>query len=195
MKIIKLSIALLLVTAIFISCGRDDKDTNDSADLTDISGKIESDGTMPTLSDDEKEVIEYQKAKKQEKSEENTAANTGSAPDYKVKKGNFDGFLVGNWTYDIKVDVNEDGVDESLKGNVLQLHGDQTFNIWSKGKLEQEGNFTYDRNNTTLRLIPTTGQASEWTVQYLNGTAIFVGTATFGNNMTQIRMKEGVITE
>lgn len=188
-------IALLFVTTILVSCGRDDKDTNDTSDLTDISGKIESDGTMPTLSDDEKEVIEYQKAKRQEKSEDKASGNSGPTPDYTVKKGKFDGFLVGNWTYDIKVDVNEEGADESLKGNVLQLHGDQTFNIWSKGKLEQEGNFTYDRDKTTLRLIPTSGQASEWTIQYMNGTAIFVGTSTFGNNMTQIRMKEGVITE
>lgn len=188
-------IALLLVTTILISCGRDDKDTNDSSDLTDITGKIDSDGTMPTLSEDEKEVIEYQKEKRQEKSGDESTKKEAPASDYTIKKGSFDGFLVGNWTYDIKVDVNADGADESLKGNILQLHGDQTFNIWSKGKLEQEGNFTYDRNSTTLRLIPTSGQASEWTIQYMNGTAIFVGTSTFGNNMTQIRMKEGVITE
>jgi len=195
MNSIKQLIALLLMAAIAVSCGRDDKDTNEGSDLTDITGKIQSDGTLPSISPDQQEVIEYQKEKKQEASGSQKAGKDAPAPDYAIKKGNFEGFLVGNWTYDIKVDVNQDGADESLKGNVLQLHGDQTFQIWSKGKLEQEGNFTYERNTTTLRLMPTAGQASEWTINYMNGTAIFVGTATFGNNMTQLRMKEGVITE
>jgi len=168
-----------------VSDKRADKDTADDAEIVDISGNLKEDGTLPTISPDQKEVIDYQKEQKGKKRSE-------VPKDYAIKKGNFDGFLVGNWTFDIKVDVN-DGVDEELKGQILQLHGDETFNIIQEGTVIQEGNFRYDRNTTTLRLIPTTGQASEWVVNAMNSAVILIGTPTFNNNMTQIRLFEGVV--
>jgi len=190
----KRNVLVFSVSAIFlvscVSCQSDkttDKDTLDEAELVDITGKIREDGTSPTLSKDQVEVIEYQKDKK-------PPSQTKNKLDYSIKEGSFDGFLVGNWTFDIQVDVNE-GVDEKLKGQILQLHGDETFNIIEKDVVIQEGNFKYDRHTTALRLIPTTGQASEWTVNAMNTSIVLVGTPTFNNNMTQIRLLEGIVEQ
>jgi hypothetical protein len=112
---------------------------------------------------------------------------------YKLRSGTFEGFLLGNWTFDIKIDAGMDGIDESDKGRVLQLHGDYTYDIWDESTKVETGIFTWDRNNTQLRLTPTLGEPSEWTIQYVNNSAIFIGTATYGNNAIQMRLKEGLI--
>ena len=179
-------VSVVLISCLF-ACKSDSKiDSEDTADLQNITGKLNEDGTAPAISDDQKQVLDEQKAM------QSTPSSNPNSKIGPIKKGNFDSFIVGNWTYDVRIDVDMAEPDMSLKGNVLQLHGDMTFQLWSKGKLDQSGNYTYNRDDTKLRLIPEKGQASEWTVQYLNGNAIFVGTPTFGNNMTQIRLFEGI---
>jgi hypothetical protein len=175
----------LLLSLLLFACASD-SNTEDNTALQDITGKLNEDGTAPEISNDQRQVLD---AQKEMQTTTTTNPNSKIGP---IKKGNFDSFIVGNWTYDVRIDVDMSEPDMSLKGNVLQLHGDMTFQLWSKGKLDQSGSYTYNRDDTKLRLIPEKGQASEWTVQYLNGNAIFVGTPTFGNNMTQIRLLEGI---
>lgn len=111
---------------------------------------------------------------------------------FEIREGEFDSFLVGNWTYDMIIRVTEDEPDMSKAGDILQIHADYTFDIWSGDDIAQTGNFTYDRNEATIRLMPVNGQSSEWKVSYLKGFAIFIGTSTFGNNAEQIKLFEGV---
>lgn len=187
----------IVCVSIGLSSCQSDTKVGDSDDI--VNDRASSDGAIPDNYDvaidrpaEKLDPVESLDKERSHQSELSKQDQVRLNAEYPIRQGDFDSFLVGNWTYDITVKVTEDEADVSQKGNILQIHADYTFDIWSGDDIVQTGNFTYDRNQATLRLIPVNGQASEWKISYLRGSAIFVGTATFGNNSDQMRLYEGV---
>lgn len=103
---------------------------------------------------------------------------------------NYDGFLLGQFKYDIAIDalINEPVTD--LKGQLINFNKDYTFSVIREGKEIESGQFKYDRHAQTLTLLAKKGLSSEWTINYDDGRMIWVGTETYGNNSRQLRLYE-----
>ncbi len=103
---------------------------------------------------------------------------------------NYDGFLLGQFKYDLAVDALIDEPITDLKGQLINFNKDYTFSVTKEGKEIESGQFKYDRQTRTLTLLAKKGLSSEWTINYDDGRMIWVGTSTYGNNSRQLRLYE-----
>lgn len=103
---------------------------------------------------------------------------------------NYDGFLLGQFKYDIAVDAMVDEPITELKGQIIQFDKDYSYRVFKDSKEMERGKFTYERNGQVLTLEATKGLSSQWKVNYQEGMMIWVGTHVYGNNARQIRLYE-----
>jgi VCBS repeat-containing protein len=84
-------------------------------------------------------------------------------------------------------------VDEpitELKGRIIEFRKDYAYRITKDNAEMEKGTFTYDRNEQVLTLEATKGLNSQWKINYMDGTMIWVGTHVYGNNSRQMRLYE-----
>lgn len=110
--------------------------------------------------------------------------------DQNISSGVYDGFLLGSYVFDIAVDVMVEDPITDFKGDIITFYSDYTYEIRRSGKVKDRGVFSYHRDKQVLTLRAEKGKSSEWTVNYLDGTMIWVGTTTYGDNSMQIRLRE-----
>jgi hypothetical protein len=106
----------------------------------------------------------------------------------KSPSGEFDGFLLGKFTYDIAVDALSDEPVTELQGRVIEFKKNYTYAVSKDNAILDQGKFEYDRDSQRLTMYSTKTGNSQWEVRYTGGTMIWIGTSKFGNNSRQIRL-------
>jgi hypothetical protein len=120
--------------------------------------------------------------------ESNQPATSNGIAEYDGE--NYDGFLLGQFRYDLAVDALIDEPITDLKGQLINFNKDYTFSVIREGKEIENGQFKYERQTRKLTLLAKKGLSSEWTINYDDGRMIWVGTETYGNNSRQMRLYE-----
>ena len=92
--------------------------------------------------------------------------------------------------YDAVNIIGKEPGDNPYKNQWIDLLPDGTY---KSGTLQQQGptgkwDYNHDKRTLVLRPDDSNSATSEWTVMHNNDMMVWVGTQTFGNNATQIKL-------
>lgn len=122
--------------------------------------------------------------------DDSTSENTSSHDTFKAPSGEYDGFLLGKFTYDVAIDALQDEPNTELQGQVIEFTRNYRYKTTKGKSIIDQGRFNYKTENQRLTLNSQKSGSSEWEVKYIGGTMIWIGTSTYGNNSRQIRLYE-----
>jgi hypothetical protein len=100
-------------------------------------------------------------------------------------------FLTHNMLhYDASSTVGKDPKDQPYSGQWIDMDPNGTFKAGKQNKQTHTGRWDYNHDRKVLLLRPDDKDipASEWKVMHNEDMVVFMGTQTYGNNATQIKL-------